>query len=431
MRVLDVLLLICSSRPSAAAVYAHVDADGSITEARRMMRVEEASQREGMSDRHLASVGLHRTDTGAKDADSAYVQTSNFVECSVEGGTCACDGVVLYGRGASNWRELRAEGSVLCTAAMFDTTPAPEGELNACRCYSMHWCGENNVDNLVSDSAHRRRNAFGIPGRNLHQRRRWCGWGSRDCTWSSWSKWSDCSGGKQCAETGVSQRSRKVETEAANGGTCTQLNTSEETKCHWVGCKAKGPKDPKGANSSDDGDAAREKKRIAARSKINSSLTSEKAEAIAVQSADRVRATAEAAGVAADLATKARSAVLATARAEIKALTPARLGRIAAEAFLPAVKTVSSDSSELRASVVSLAGEVILLGIGSGIGGDELPDVDALASEIADALGLLAPTSAPKPETPEKPDGVQVFGSATKTTTVAAIPIFPKEGLQG
>ena len=164
------VLFILFPVSTAATVYAHVDADGSVAEARRMMRVDDTSLRQETSKQHLASISSHRTSAmEARVAENAHVEISSFVECSEEGGTCQCDGVVLYGRPGSDWKEQRAEGAVLCTAAMFDATPAPDGQQNVCRCYSMHWCGENNVDNLDSDSAHRRRNGFGIPGRNLHQ----------------------------------------------------------------------------------------------------------------------------------------------------------------------------------------------------------------------------------------------------------------------
>ena len=322
----------------------------------------------------------------------------NMLKCTILGSR--------YGRPTSNWEELRADGSVPCTAAMFDSIPAPEGELNVCRCYSLHWCGENNVDKLVSDAASRRRNSFGVPGRNLHQRRRWCGWGARDCAWSSWSKWSECSGGKQCAEEGVSQRNRQQETEPENGGVCQPESTSEETKCHWVGCQ-------KGQSQS---------------SKMSKPFASKEAEGVLAKSGEAVKKAAEAAGVSLDLASKAKSKFLTTARAEVGSLTPKRLGRIAAEEFLPAVRTAIA-SSDVRANVVSLAGEVILLGVQ-----DESPQmahvVDVMASEIADALGLPSmKTSTSAPES-----GVQVFGSAGSTTTVPTIAIFPKDGsdsLQG
>ena len=428
------LLLICLQGSATATSQVHINADGSMAEARRMMRVEDTSlqQDERASGQRLAAINSHGAvaETEATEADHAQSGISSFVECSVEGGTCECDGVVLYGRGTSNWKELRAEGSVLCTAALFDTIPAPEGEVNVCRCYSLHWCAENNVDKLNSDGAHRRRNAHGIPGRNLHQRRRWCGWGPRDCAWSSWSKWSDCSGGKQCAETGISRRTREVEMEADNGGGCKKESTSEETQCHWVGCKDKNSTDGKDGNDGNAEVAAdeattteqrqRQKRMASARAKLNKSLA--EAESAVAKSADLVEATAAAAGAAADLASEARSKVLSAARAET-GLTPTRLGRIAAEEFLPVVRTVSS---EVRAKVVSLAGEVILIGMGkSDVEDLETPQVvSAAASKIADALGLLAPTTS---AFHGEPDGLQVFGADIKTSTVAPIQIFPKD----
>ena len=93
------VLLICLPSFSAAAVYAHVGADGSIAEAPRMMRLEETSLQQGeASKEHLVSIGSHgsRADMETKLADDARAGVGSFVECSVEGGTCKCDGVVMY-----------------------------------------------------------------------------------------------------------------------------------------------------------------------------------------------------------------------------------------------------------------------------------------------------------------------------------------------
>ena len=218
--------------------------------------------------------------------------------------------------------------------------------------------------------------------------------------------------------------------EAANGGDCKKESTSEETQCYWVGCAGKA------ANSTADGQesstahgqesdkdskevAERQKRISAARSRMRKSLASEQAESAAERAAHLVAATAKSAGVAEDVASEAGSKVLVTARAEAKGLSPVRLGRIAAEEFLQAIKTVSS---EVRAHVVSLAGQVILICM------SELEEdletskvVEAMASDIADALGLIEPTTSGSADA----GYVQLFGS-TQITTAAPIPIFPK-----
>lgn len=208
-------LALLASGQLAAAFHAEVRADGSIE---RLLRADDGSHlRQSLEDR-----------AGTADPDS--------VECAREAGNCTCDGVVLYGREGA-WQQLRVEGSVLCTASLFDSTPAPAGQSNLCRCFPLTWCQKNNVDGFRLDTAHRRRKNLGTAGINLHQRRRWCGWGPRDCSWSDWSSWSECEGGTGCDESGSSQRKRRKETMAENGGKCQDLPSAETKKCNWSGCQ--------------------------------------------------------------------------------------------------------------------------------------------------------------------------------------------------
>lgn len=216
---MKILALLASGR-LAAAFHAEVRADGSID---RLLRADD----------HGSHLRQSLEDREAKEADP-----DSFVECAREDGNCTCDGVVLYGRASEGaWQQLRVESSVLCTASLFDSTPAPAGQSNLCRCFPLTWCQKNNVDGFRFDTAHRRRNSLGTAGINLHQRRRWCGWGPRDCTWSDWSSWSDCQGGTECDESGSSERKRHKETMAENGGKCQDLPSSETKKCNWSGCQ--------------------------------------------------------------------------------------------------------------------------------------------------------------------------------------------------
>ncbi|CAK9087968.1 unnamed protein product [Durusdinium trenchii] len=232
----------------ANAYSAEVHADGRID---RLMRVEDNQEEQ------LATVKSHKSTVDDEVFNDGEKNSLNsFFECAKEGGNCTCeDGVVLYGRPSLGaWQELRVQGSVLCTASLFDSSVAPAGETNICRCYSLSWCRSNNENHFINDLSHRRRNNLGTPGKNLHQRRRWCGWGPRDCTWSMWSKWSECRGGEECTETGVSERTRHKESEAANGGSCKDEPTSDIKQCSWVGCKqaqAQGTEAKQEANSAE------------------------------------------------------------------------------------------------------------------------------------------------------------------------------------
>ncbi|CAK9087966.1 unnamed protein product [Durusdinium trenchii] len=233
----------------ANAYSAEVHADGRID---RLMRVEDNQEEQ------LATVKSHKSTVDDEVFNDGEKNSLNsFFECAKEGGNCTCeDGVVLYGRPSLGaWQELRVQGSVLCTASLFDSSVAPAGETNICRCYSLSWCRSNNENHFINDLSHRRRNNLGTPGKNLHQRRRWCGWGPRDCTWSMWSKWSECRGGEECTETGVSERTRHKESEAANGGSCKDEPTSDIKQCSWVGCKqaqAQGTEAKQEANSAEE-----------------------------------------------------------------------------------------------------------------------------------------------------------------------------------
>lgn len=135
--------------------------------------------------------------------------------CSMEGGNCTCEGAVSYGVG-DNRTFLRVNGTLPCTAFAFGATPAAG---NDCVCYDFKWClADMERDrSLVMDLPHRRRMNLGRKGSQLHQRRRWCGFGPRDCLWGDWGSWGACSG--TCSPA-TRTRVRSQTLAAANGGDC-------------------------------------------------------------------------------------------------------------------------------------------------------------------------------------------------------------------
>lgn len=317
-------LALLASGQLAAAFHAEVRADGSID---RLLRADDYGShlRQSLEDREAF-----------KEADP------DSVECAREAGNCTCDGVVLYGREGS-WQQLRVESSVLCTASLFDSTPAPAGQSNLCRCFPLTWCQKNNVDDFRLDTAHRRRNLLGTAGINLHQRRRWCGWGPRDCSWSDWSSWS---------ESGSSERKRHKETMAENGGKCQDLPSSETKKCNWSGCQHQ--------------EAEKGVTHILSADKVLNETQAQARITAVLQRLQTLGSTE------ASVKVKAR----ATAMAQKRILTPLNLAKMAAQELVDAMPQTPKEA--LQSGTVSVA-EVAL---------DGTVDAAQHAQQIAEDLGL-------------------------------------------
>lgn len=326
-------LALLASGQLAAAFHAEVRADGSID---RLLRADDHGShlRQSLEDREAF-----------KEADP------DSVECAREAGNCTCDGVVLYGREGS-WQQLRVESSVLCTASLFDSTPAPAGQSNLCRCFPLTWCQKNNVDGFRLDTAHRRRNLLGTAGINLHQRRRWCGWGPRDCSWSDWSSWSECQGGTECDESGSSERKRHKETMAENGGKCQDLPSSETKKCNWSGCQHQ--------------EAEKGVTHILSADKVLNETQAQARITAVLQRLQTLGSTE------ASVKVKAR----ATAMAQKRILTPLNLAKMAAQELVDAMPQTPKEA--LQSGTVSVA-EVAL---------DGTVDAAQHAQQIAEDLGL-------------------------------------------
>jgi len=146
--------------------------------------------------------------------------------CGHEGGNCSCDGVAFFG--TPDGDGVRVDGSIQCSeSTMGGGKRAPKGP-TPCLCYTLKWCTDNNEFKQQMDSAHRRRNILDPQGINFHQRRRWCGWGSRTCIWGSWERWGNCD---VLHGTGHKFRTRKQEMAAANGGECSG-STKEAVQCY-------------------------------------------------------------------------------------------------------------------------------------------------------------------------------------------------------
>mmetsp|Transcript_36241 Transcript_36241/g.54683 ORF Transcript_36241/g.54683 Transcript_36241/m.54683 type:complete len:251 (+) Transcript_36241:1-753(+) len=169
-------------------------------------------------------------------------QSSRFSECATNGQVCTCDGVALYGAGTS-WLSLRSNGTVLCTGDTFgetqhSVTNTSSEASKGCRCYSMSWCAANKPSDGLeykTDEAHRRRTLRTTQGIDGHQRRRWCGWGPRDCVWAAWSDFGSCS--VSCGG-GTKTRQRQPATVEANGGTC-KGEKVETASCNTDTCPPK------------------------------------------------------------------------------------------------------------------------------------------------------------------------------------------------
>jgi len=170
-------------------------------------------------------------------------EATSYVQCATYKTSCACNGVVLFGRNRHNtWSSLRANGTVMCHEQSFGEVGALGNE--TCRCYDMSWCSENTPKDGAewnSDPAHRRRDNAALQGLNMHQRRRWCGWGPRDCLWSEWTPYGACS---QTCGAGFKKRRRFQELTQANGGTCVGWSEENQT-CNLASC----PSSPAEANS--------------------------------------------------------------------------------------------------------------------------------------------------------------------------------------
>jgi len=316
-----------------SAFHAEVRADGHID---RLMRVED--YRRATVEEHVLSF----------DDFERRRATADGLDCAKEGGNCTCDGVVLYGRPSLGaWQELRVQDSVLCTASLFDTTAAPNGQSNICRCFSLNWCQKNNKENFVTDTAHRRRNSLGTPGKNLHQRRRWCGWGPQDCTWSSWSKWSECNEGKECQDSGISVRSRRKETTKANGGSCSDIPTSESRECS---CHI-------GKNVTNVTSAEMVLKEAEAQARINAV----------------VRVLSTLAGGNGNLTTKVEESAMQMAKQGT--LTALKLAKISAGEFVDAMRTMPEQA--MRAGILSVARKAL----------DGCSLMNTLAAQVAADLG--------------------------------------------
>lgn len=167
--------------------------------------------------------------------------------CAKQGDNCTCDGIVGYGSGKKRVFE-RITGVVECVGANFAEEPGTLG--NDCLCYNLVWC--KNGNGSVTDAAHRRRTHVGVKGEQTYQRRRWCGWGPRDCQWDTWGSWSDCTG--KCG-TGEQKRLRQQKSPAVNGGHCKDESTGSRP-CTLASCSHGGGKHSEAGKKSTAGGGA-------------------------------------------------------------------------------------------------------------------------------------------------------------------------------
>eukprot|EP00932_Pfiesteria_piscicida_P016494 SRR837773.3412.p2 GENE.SRR837773.3412~~SRR837773.3412.p2 ORF type:complete len:376 (-),score=107.68 SRR837773.3412:10-1137(-) len=161
-------------------------------------------------------------------------QKARFSDCGAYGQVCNCVGVAMLGSGTS-WMSMRTNGTVLCDGATFGD--ASGDKTKTCRCYDTKWCEANKPTDGIeykTDTAHRRRTLSGVQGVDSHQRRRWCGWGPRDCLWASWSEYGSCT--VSCGG-GTKTRSRVPSEKEANGGSCTG-DQAETVACNTDPCPA-------------------------------------------------------------------------------------------------------------------------------------------------------------------------------------------------
>lgn len=151
--------------------------------------------------------------------------------CGYEGGTCTCNGVAFFG--TPDGDGVRADGSIACSAAALGGTTSAATGKTPCLCYTLKWCTDNKEFKQEEDPSHRRRSIMESQGRDFHQRRRWCGWGPRNCIWAAWDRWGSCSA--TCG-TGTKTRKRARVVEAANGGSCHESNVDSVT-CYMATCR--------------------------------------------------------------------------------------------------------------------------------------------------------------------------------------------------
>jgi len=126
----------------------------------------------------------------------------------------------------SNGSSFEVSGTDLSVggASLMESADPADGIV--CRCYSINWCkAQPNAVTKRHDRMHRRRTTSGSVGTGFHQRRRWCGWGARDCIWDEWSEWTQCS---MACGGGTRSRHRAMKQSFENGGKCP--GASEETE---------------------------------------------------------------------------------------------------------------------------------------------------------------------------------------------------------
>lgn len=159
-------------------------------------------------------------------------QKARFSDCGNYGQVCDCAGVALFGSG-TDWISLRSSGTIMCDSATFGDSSGDKSK--TCRCYDTKWCDANKPSDGLeykTDSAHRRRSEKGMQGVDGYQRRRWCGWGPRDCLWGDWSEYGSCTA--SCGG-GTTTRTRAPSELQANGGSCTG-DKSHTIECNTHAC---------------------------------------------------------------------------------------------------------------------------------------------------------------------------------------------------
>jgi len=161
--------------------------------------------------------------------------------CAMEGRNCTCEGVVGYGHGHKQLFR-RTSGVVPCMGPFFGKEEgSPE---YGCVCYSMEWCAAKvrGDRTKIMDQPHRRRSTSDRLGQGMHQRRRWCGFGPRNCAWGEWRSWGACSA--TCGQ-GTRKRTRSQTRGPENGGSC---NGDLENKkpCHRLPPCANAPSEKSG-----------------------------------------------------------------------------------------------------------------------------------------------------------------------------------------
>lgn len=166
--------------------------------------------------------------TTVMSADELEAYQDNV--CAYEGETCTCHGVAFFG--TPDGEGVRADGSIVCSAAAMGGGKSAATGKTPCLCYTLKWCTDNKEFKQVEDTSHRRRSILDTQGRDDHQRRRWCGWGIRNCVWAAWDRWGSCS--VTCG-TGTKTRKRSIASAAANGGSCNE-KSEESVTCYTPAC---------------------------------------------------------------------------------------------------------------------------------------------------------------------------------------------------